>query len=205
MSPGSVNSPLYNPNSELYKTPNNPYSPIIEYEEDIHKSINKQPLSPYSPGSPVVYTPNDSVYAKSPYIQPGAGSRSYNVSSNPDSSQSPTNTYSPTNVPQYGQISSYSSNNTPRYKSTTSPGYISQNNNNQGNYSPSTSMYNKNSVSPDYTNSNVRGSSHYSGGSSPRIHDSGGSPGQYSPKSPAYNNAKSPSYNMKIGKHNILI
>ncbi len=191
MSPGSINSPYYNPTSEQSKTPVQAYSPIIECEENFTHNTKLLPNSPYSPSSPT-YTPNAN---ESPFIQPGASSK-YGASSNPDS-QNPNNTYSPSNIPNHG---SFSRNNVPSYKNTTSPGY-SHSMNSQGNYSPSTSMYNKNSVSPDYTNSGFRNSSHYSGGSSPRVHESGGSPGsqqQYSPKSPIYN-AKSPSYGMKLG------
>ncbi|MCP3684511.1 MAG: hypothetical protein GY861_17740 [bacterium] len=197
MSPGSINSPYYNPTtSEQYKTPVPAYSPIIEREETFTHNT-KHPNSPYSPSSPLTYTPNanESILTKSPFIQQGASSK-YGASSNTDS-QNPNNTYSPSNIPNIG---SFSRNNVPSYRNTTSPGY-SHNMNSQGNYSPSTSMYNKNSVSPDYTNSGFRNSSHYSGGSSPRVQESGGSPGsqqQYSPKSPIYN-AKSPSYGMKLG------
>ena len=200
MSPNSASSPVYNPVIERYNTPN-PYSPIIdnEMDDDIPKNVRSS-HAPYSPTSPIIYTPNNdsSVYnnnIKSPYVMSGGQSRSFMNSA----AESSGGSYSPSNIPVYG-TSHYSKNNTPRYKQATSPGYASQVNNmsSHGNYSPSTSMYIKNSNSPDY---NYKGSN-YSGGSSPRINESGGSPGsqqRYSPKSPIYN-SKSPSYGQLLGK-----
>jgi len=188
MSPGGISSPIYNPNTELYKTPN-PYSPVLMSEDDSagRSIVNYQPpMSPYSPGSPPLYTPGGSG-TKSPYQPAQSGNEE----------ESPVGTYSP-RVPAYVP-SIPSSKYSPKYRPTTSPGYQSSYlSGHQENYSPSSAYNKNNSPDPDYSSSNFR-NSNYSGGSSPRVQDSGGSGSQhYSPKSPAYN-VKSPGYGNKFG------
>ena len=186
VSPNSISSPYYYPvMSDYAKTP---YSPIIDYDDSniISSNNNKQNSAYSSSSSNNIYSPSESIPSRTNYMPQTS---IYNLSNSVHQSSSPT--YSPTSPNNTGS--------SPRYVAGKSPGYNFPSSNNPS-YSPTTPIY-RSTNSPDYSNNmqSMRGSN-YSGGSSPKIHESGSSHSslQYSPRSPTYN-PKSPSYNIISG------
>jgi hypothetical protein len=166
MSPGSVNSPYYNP-SEHIKTPYSPrYEPNYESNYGIYGQgglFGDQGFQGTPGGN---YSPTESMPSKSPFGQGyGIASGSYNTP------QSPIDKYT---IRGYQPTSGvYPNSSNPHYSPTTphNADYLS-------NYSVRTSNY-SGSLSPKIQDS---GSSAHSSQN-------------YSPRSPTYN-PKSPSYNL---------
>jgi hypothetical protein len=177
LSPGSINSPYYNP-SEHIKTP---YSPRYEPSYDTNYGIYGQGglfgAEGYQSTPGGNYSPTESMPSKSPFNQ-GFG----NIVSGSYTPQSPVDKYTIRGYQPTSGVYGGNTNN-PHYSPTTPHGadYLS-------NYSVRTSNY-SGSLSPKIQDS---GSSAHS------------SQNNYSPRSPTYN-PKSPSYNLIQSSKIILI